>query len=106
MRKFAIFYTLGNLISIAGTVFLSGLKAQWKRITSYGRLPTVIIFFLAMGTTLYAAFAVENERLQRLLLLIGMVVQFCAFFWYNLSFIPFGRSIFKSMCKKCFTEGD
>ena len=36
-----------------------------------------------------------------ILVLVGIVVEYCAYFWYSLSYIPYGRKIF---CK-CFKKG-
>lgn len=69
------------------------------------RLFATLLFFGAMILTLVAAFALgDKEKLQRLLITVGVVVQFCAYFWYSLTFIPFGRRIFKSMCKSCCSK--
>lgn len=75
--------------------------------TKETRLPATLIFFAAMLLTLLAAFRLEGGR-QKLLVLVGVATQFCAYFWYSLTFIPFGRKIFKACCKsccaKCFDE--
>lgn len=65
------------------------------------RLAATLFYFGGMILTLVAAFAITDERLQRLLILVGVVVQFCAYFWYSLTFIPFGRRLFKAACRKC-----
>jgi len=68
------------------------------------RIMATIFYFAGMGLTLFAALGLKPEnRLQKLFILIGVGVQMCAYFWYSLTFIPFGRRIFKSMCKKCFS---
>jgi Got1/Sft2-like family len=82
-------------------MFWVGPAKQFKRMLQETRIVATIIFLAAMGITLYAAFFITNERLQRLLIIVGVVVQFCAYFWYSLTFIPFGRRIFKSLCKSC-----
>lgn len=82
-------------------MFLSGPVAQFKTMTKDTRLVATLFYFGAMILTLVAAFAVKDERLQRLLILVGVITQFCAYFWYSLTFIPFGRRIFKATCKRC-----
>lgn len=108
MRKFGLFYTLGNLIALVGyapltsTTFLAGVTSQCKTMTKDTRLPATLFYFSAMALTLFAAFGLnDNEKLQRLLILTGVIVQFCAYFWYSLTFIPFGRRMFKAACKSC-----
>lgn len=65
------------------------------------RLPATCFYFGGMILTLVACFFVANEKLQRLLVLTGVAVQFCAYFWYSLTFIPFGRRMFKAACRSC-----
>lgn len=107
MAKFGVIYTLGNIISLLGylgvtrTSFLAGFTSQFKTMMKDTRLAATLFYFSGMILTLVAAFAIKNERLQRLLVILGVVIQFCAYFWYNLTFIPFGRRIFKAMCRKC-----
>ena len=108
MKKFGIFFTLGNIIAILGylpslfrTTFLTGFHSQFKKMTKDTRLPATIFYFGAMIVTLYAAFGISNPKPQRLLIITGVIVQFCAYFWYSLTFIPFGRRIFKTMCRSC-----
>lgn len=66
-----------------------------------------IIFVLAMAVTLFGAIQLQGST-QKLVCLVGIIVQAMAYFWYNLTFIPFGRRIFKAMfkgcCKKCFED--
>merc|ERR1712196_132041 len=104
--KFAILYTVGNIVSICGTFFLWGPCKQIRKMANPHRLGAtlVIIFFwhcvymyakfnysevylAAMGLTLYLAFAHK----QALWILVAVVFQSAALFWYTLSFIPYAR---------------
>lgn len=80
---------------------MAGFGSQLKTMTKDTRLAATLFYFGGMILTLVAAFAVKDERLQRLLVLVGVAVQFCAYFWYSLTFIPFGRRLFKAACRKC-----
>lgn len=82
-------------------MFWVGPAKQFQRMLQETRIVATIIFVLAMVLTLVAAFVIQNPSLQKLLVVVGVAVQFCAYFWYSLTFIPFGRRIFKSMCKSC-----
>lgn len=87
---------------ITRTTFLAGPVTQFKTMTKDTRLIATLFYVSGMIMTLVAAFALgDNERLQRVLILTGVIVQFCAYFWYTLTFIPFGRRIFRGMCQKC-----
>jgi ABC-type nitrate/sulfonate/bicarbonate transport system permease component len=67
-----------------------------------GRRWTSLTFVLAIVATLVVAFVSGlNERVRRLLIVILIVVQCCAYFWYTLSFIPFGRRLAKKLFGKC-----
>jgi len=96
--KFALPYTFGNLLSIGSTGFLIGPKAQCQSMFGESRRAASLIYFASMALTLYSAF-----ELRRVLpTLISVVIQFCAFLWYSLSYIPFGRSLIKSCFSKCW----
>ncbi|XP_043928023.1 vesicle transport protein SFT2B [Protopterus annectens] len=92
---FAIFYTLGNLTSVASTLFLMGPMKQLKRMFEPTRLIATIVMLLCLGLTLCAAFWWKNKGLA----LIFCILQFLAMTWYSLSFIPFARDA----VKKCFS---
>lgn len=59
-----------------------------------------------MAATLVLAFVLTDGPVKRLSILAAMAVQFCSYFWYSLSFIPFGRTIAKKCCKKCIKQMD
>lgn len=68
------------------------------------RVIVSIIFLGAMAGCLVVAFVLKDSPVKRLLILGCMGVQFCAYTWYSLSLIPFGRKIAKKCCNKCFKE--
>lgn len=92
---FAIFYTLGNLTSIASTLFLMGPMKQLKKMFEPTRLIATIVMLLCLGLTLCAALWWKNKGLA----LIFCILQFLAMTWYSISFIPFARDA----VKKCFS---
>ena len=95
--RFAIFYSLGNLLSMFATSFLVGFKRQCKNMVKATRLIVTIIYLSSLIATLLVVFLVQNERLKRLIVLLLILVQMISYFWYTLSYIPFARSL----CKKC-----
>jgi len=94
--RFAVPYTLGNLLAVSATGFLVGPLRQLKACMSPTRIITSIIFTLALVLTLVAAFVLHNE----ILVLLAVIIQFCALVWYALSYIPFARA----MCKNCLSS--
>jgi hypothetical protein len=100
-EKFAILYTVGNIISLSSTMFLWGPCKQLKDMFKPIRAGATIVYLISMGTTLFFAF-----KLQILpLVLVSMLVQFCAMIWYSASYIPYGRAMIQkcvgSVCSSC-----
>lgn len=58
------------------------------------RLVTVIVFFTSLIATICLAIWYPNV----LLIILCIVVQFCSYIWYTLSYIPFGQTLFKKCC--------
>jgi 1,4-dihydroxy-2-naphthoate octaprenyltransferase len=58
------------------------------------RIITTIVFLLSIVMTLVSAIVIKKP----ILVIIFILIQYCAYFWYSLSYIPYGRDIF---CK-CF----
>eukprot|EP00744_Colponema_vietnamica_P010866 GILI01015309.1.p1 GENE.GILI01015309.1~~GILI01015309.1.p1 ORF type:complete len:171 (+),score=33.08 GILI01015309.1:30-515(+) len=93
-EKFAILYTIGNICSLLSTTFLVGPQKQWKNMTHKDRAITSLVYIVAMIFTLLSACVWK----QPILVLVFVLIQFCALVWYVLSYIPGGRSMMKSMC--------
>ena len=103
--KFAILYSLGNITSMGSTLFLFGPASQCKRMFKRGRIIATTLYLLALiGTLVFTLFIFDKENRppwQRLIILLLIVLQFCTLFWYTLSYIPFGRTLFKKICFAC-----
>ncbi|XP_011621014.1 vesicle transport protein SFT2B isoform X2 [Amborella trichopoda] len=67
--KFAVAFTLGNMLSLGSTAFLIGPKRQVH---------------------------------SKLLTLLAIIIEFCALFWYSLSYIPFARAAVSKAMLACF----
>uniref|UniRef100_A0A8C5P296 Vesicle transport protein n=1 Tax=Jaculus jaculus TaxID=51337 RepID=A0A8C5P296_JACJA len=82
LQLFAVFYTIGNILSIGSTIFLMGPLNQLKRMFAPTRLiATILVLWHKKGLSL-----------------IFCILQSLALTWYSLSFIPFARDA----VKKCF----
>ena len=86
--KFAILYTLGVIWSLAGSFFLMGPFRQLKRMFAKTRVLTTIVFLIAIAMTIVSAIILKNAWL----VLVFVIVQYCAFTWYSLSYIPYART--------------
>jgi len=91
IKNFAILYSVGNVVAIAATCFLIGPVKQLKNMVDPERVVSTIIFFLALGATIAIALTIKNG----LLVLIFVVIQWAAFVWYSISYIPFAQSCIK-----------
>ncbi|KAL4232494.1 Vesicle transport protein SFT2B [Mactra antiquata] len=91
---FAVFYTLGNILSLTSTCFLMGPCNQLKKMFASTRIFATILVIVMLILTLVCALALKNAGLT----LLCCIVQFLALTWYSLSYIPFARDA----VKKCF----
>jgi len=99
--RFARCYSMGNCMMITGSFFLSGPKRQCNKIKEKDRLPTFCAFILSMVLTL----TVVNSHPfwgRALLILLLVVVEWCAQVWYILSYVPYGHTIGRKVVKKLF----
>ncbi|XP_076548201.1 vesicle transport protein SFT2B isoform X1 [Osmia lignaria lignaria] len=95
---FAVFYTLGNVISLASTCFLMGPCSQLKKMFASTRIVATILVFVAIGMTLFAAH-LKNPGLA----LLFIIIQSLAMTWYSLSYIPYARDAVKKTVESCIT---
>ena len=89
--KFAIPYTVGNLMSMGSTGFLVGPGRQCKTMFDSTRREASAVFFASMFATLYFAFV----RKSGIGTIVFVVIQLLAYAWYIASYIPFGRALLK-----------
>lgn len=64
------------------------------------RIIVTIVFLASIAMTLVSAFVFKRA----VLVLVFIIIQYCAWFWYTLSYIPYGRTMacacFKKMTSK------
>lgn len=97
ITKFAVFYTIGNIISLASTCFLMGPFNQLKKMFASTRIIATILVFVMLGLTLFSSFYLKKAALS----LIFIVLQFLALTWYSLSYVPFARDAVKKAVTSC-----
>ncbi|XP_004701969.1 vesicle transport protein SFT2A isoform X1 [Echinops telfairi] len=93
-RLFAVFYTLGNLASLASTCFLMGPMKQLKKMFEKTRLVATILMLLCFVITLCAVFWWHKKELA----LLFCILQFLSMTWYSLSYIPYARDAVIKCC--------
>ena len=96
---YAIMFSISQMISIAGTCFLSTPKGHCKDIKKKHRIIPATVYFLSIILTIVIALAVPI----RALVFLFIVIQLFAYYWYTISFIPFGQKIVKKLCECCLT---
>ncbi|KAM8722462.1 vesicle transport protein SFT2B-like [Acanthopagrus schlegelii] len=87
LAVFAVFYSVGNICALASTMFLIGPCRQLMTMCAKERALATAIMLVCLVLTLCAAFWWKNNGLA----LLFCVLQFLAFTWYGLSYIPFAR---------------
>ena len=84
------------------TGFLVGFCVQLKSMFAKTRVVATIIFLGAMVMCFISALVIKNA----VWVLVFLVVQFLAFFWYSISYIPLARTAVKKCLKSCFKCND
>jgi hypothetical protein len=84
---FAFMYTIGNIVSLAGSMFLMGPKRQCRNMMKARRRWAAGIYLTMMIVTIILAL---NDG-PGLVVLLCVFLQWCAMVWYVASYIPFGQ---------------
>jgi Got1/Sft2-like family len=97
--------TLGNILTLCGTCFLTGPQQQARRMFHESRKVASVMYLGGMGLTLFLLFMppFPTRGFCLVLLLIG---QYAAITWYCLSYIPFARDIVKRFCRRVITQSE
>jgi len=91
--SFTILFTLGIIVSLAGTGFLIGFFKQLKMMFKPVRVVATIVFLGSIGLVFVGAFVLGND----VLCIVFVIVEYLAYTWYSLSYIPYARTAVKSM---------
>ena len=95
-KKFAFLYTTGNIISIFGTFFLIGPQRQLKYMLDPIRKGASLIFIFSIILTIISIYLFKSK----LLVILCVIIQFGAFIWYVMSYIPYGRDCLKAISQR------
>jgi len=97
--RFARCYSMGNMMMLTGSFFLSGPRRQCNKIREKNRLVAFSAFVLSQILTLTVVY--KDPFWGRALLILALVVtQWCAQVWYILSYIPYGHTIGRRVAKQ------
>ncbi|KAK0445490.1 Got1/Sft2-like family-domain-containing protein [Armillaria borealis] len=85
---FAVLYVMGTIVSLVGTGFLIGFLKQLKLMFKPVRVIATFVFLVSIVLVFIAAFVLDND----ILCLIFVIVEYLAYTWYTLSYIPYARA--------------
>ncbi|PBJ71242.1 putative vesicle transport protein SFT2B-like [Trypanosoma cruzi] len=89
---FSVLFSLGNIVSIIGLLFLAGPTAQLQRMFAEKRWIATTVYLVSVILTILCAILLHNA----LLVLLLCLLQCGALIWYMLSYIPFARNAVKA----------
>ena len=97
--------TLGNILTLCGTCFMTGPEQQARRMFHKSRKIASLMYLGGMALTLLLLMMPRfvTKGFWLILLAVG---QYAAITWYCLSYIPFAREIAKSLCRRCLGSSD
>jgi len=88
LASFAVLYALGTVISLIGTGFLIGFRKQLKLMFKPVRIVATVVFLAMIIMIFISAFVIGSSTLC----IIFLVLEYLAFLWYTLSYIPYART--------------
>jgi hypothetical protein len=93
---FVVNATVGNVLALAGSCFLSGPKTQYEKMWHDSRRVATAMYLGSLFLTLVVAFTIESA----VLLIVLMICQSCAITWYCLSYVPWARDMMVSYARR------
>jgi hypothetical protein len=88
LSTFAVLYGLGTLVSLVGTGFVIGFARQLKLMFKPVRVLATIILVVSVVLVFIGAFVLRSD----ILCIVFVIIQYLAYTWYSLSYIPYARS--------------
>ncbi|KAK2467048.1 hypothetical protein APHAL10511_001306 [Amanita phalloides] len=85
---FAILFALGTIVTLVGTGFLIGFLRQLKLMFKPVRVVATIVFLASIVLVFIFAFVIDSD----ILCLIFVLIEYLAYTWYTLSYIPYART--------------
>ncbi|KAJ8772018.1 hypothetical protein K2173_027195 [Erythroxylum novogranatense] len=99
--KYALLFTFGNVLAVGSTAFLIGPGQQLSMMFDSERVYATSTYIGCVVICLVCALWIHNK----ILTVIAIICEICAFIWYSLSYIPFGRQMVSNlMVRFCDTE--
>jgi hypothetical protein len=96
--------TIGNILALAGSFFLSGPKHQMDRMWHDKRKTATALYLSSLALTIVVAF-LPIPIGKGLLLLLLMLCQYVSIAWYTLSYIPFAHDAIRGYVNQRMSGG-
>ena len=93
--------TMGNIIALCGTCFLTGPSSQVSRMFAPSRSLASTYYLGSLAVTIFLL-VLPRFIFRGLLLFLLMIGQYVAITWYCLSYIPFARNFISTMVTNRF----
>jgi len=88
LTLFALLYSVGIVVSLAGTGFLMGFPTQIKMMFKPVRIIATIVLFATIALVFVGAFVLRNG----VLCIVFVIIEYLAYTWYSISYIPYARA--------------
>lgn len=95
---YAIIFALCQVLNIASSCFLSTPKGHLKAMKKKHRIVPSVLYIVSIILVVVIAVA---THIKGLTFLFVVLCTFC-YYWYTISFIPYGTKILKKCCGVCF----
>ena len=94
---YALAFSFCQILNIAGSCFLSTPKGHMKAMKKKHRIIPSVLYICSIILTIIIATATGVPGL----VIICVIVTTIMYYWYTISFIPFGTKILKKVCGAC-----
>ncbi|CAH9111867.1 unnamed protein product [Cuscuta epithymum] len=96
--KFALLFSLGNMLAVGSTTFLIGPCKQIRMMFDPIRVFATVLYFICVVLTLVCALLIHSVILS----ILAIICEVLALLWYGLSYIPFARKVVTNMTTRPF----
>ncbi|KAK4523976.1 hypothetical protein GAYE_SCF00G1874 [Galdieria yellowstonensis] len=93
--KFALSFTLGNILVLFSTAFLVGPYRQLQYMFKPVRLLSTCVYLVSLFMAIF--FSVSKVKLRYPLVVLSIIFEIGALLWYCASYIPFGQAMISRM---------
>ena len=96
--SYAIIFALCQVLNIAASCFLSTPKGHLKAMRKKHRIIPSVLYIISIILVVVIATATKIKGLTFLFVIFCTI----CYYWYTISFIPYGTKILKKCCGMCF----